>query len=117
MDRSSRARTSSAASSSSRRTTSTVPSLSPTNYRGCDRGARSRCARSARATRSVLDQVFRAEWGRVVASLVGFLGDIELAEDVAQEAFATAAERWPRDGAPPNPTGWLITTARHRAID
>jgi RNA polymerase sigma-70 factor (ECF subfamily) len=65
----------------------------------------------------VLDQVFRAEWGRVVASLVGFLGDIELAEDVAQEAFATAAERWPRDGAPPNPTGWLITTARHRAID
>ena len=65
----------------------------------------------------MLDQVFRAEWGRVVASLVGFLGDIELAEDVAQEAFATAAERWPRDGAPPNPTGWLITTARHRAID
>jgi RNA polymerase sigma-70 factor (ECF subfamily) len=52
-----------------------------------------------------------------VASLVGFLGDIELAEDAAQEAFATAAERWPRDGIPANPTGWLITTARNRAID
>jgi RNA polymerase sigma-70 factor (ECF subfamily) len=65
----------------------------------------------------VLEQVFREEWGRVLASLVGFLGDIELAEDAAQEAFATAAERWPRAGIPANPTGWLITTARHRAID
>ena len=65
----------------------------------------------------MLEQVFRDNWGRVLASLVGFLGDIELAEDAAQEAFATAAERWPRDGAPANPTGWLITTARNRAID
>jgi RNA polymerase sigma-70 factor, ECF subfamily len=65
----------------------------------------------------VLDQVFREDWGRVLASLVSFLGDIELAEDAAQEAFATAAERWPRDGIPANPTGWLITTARNRAID
>src|SRR6516164_357493 len=66
---------------------------------------------------AVLDQVFRDEWGRVLASLVGYLGDIELAEEAAQEAFATAAERWPRDGIPANPTGWLITTARRRAID
>jgi RNA polymerase sigma-70 factor (ECF subfamily) len=66
---------------------------------------------------SALEQVFRDEWGRVLASLVGFLGTIELAEDAAQEAFATAAERWPRDGIPVNPTGWLITTARNRAID
>jgi RNA polymerase sigma-70 factor, ECF subfamily len=65
----------------------------------------------------VLEQVFRDDWGRVLASLVGFLGDIELAEDAAQEAFAKAAERWPRDGVPPNPTGWLITTARNGAID
>ncbi len=65
----------------------------------------------------MLEQVFRDEWGRVVASLVGFLGDIELAEDAAQEAFAIAAERWPRGGAPANPAGWLITTARNRAID
>jgi RNA polymerase sigma-70 factor, ECF subfamily len=65
----------------------------------------------------VLEQIFREDWGRVVASLVGWLGDIELAEDAAQEAFATAAERWQRDGVPANPTGWLITTARNRAVD
>jgi RNA polymerase sigma-70 factor, ECF subfamily len=65
----------------------------------------------------VLEQVFREDWGRVLASLVGYLGDIELAEDAAQEAFATAAASWPRDGAPANPTGWLIATARNRAID
>jgi RNA polymerase sigma-70 factor, ECF subfamily len=64
-----------------------------------------------------LEREFRQDWGRVLASLVGFLRDIELAEDAAQEAFATAAERWPRDGVPANPTGWLITTARNRAID
>ena len=65
--------------------------------RGRDRGP----AGPRGAARSVLEQVFRDEWGRVLASLVGFLGDIELAEDAAQEAFATAAERWPRDGVPP----------------
>jgi RNA polymerase sigma-70 factor (ECF subfamily) len=65
----------------------------------------------------VLDDVFRAEWGRVLAALVGLLGDIELAEEAAQEAFVTAAERWPRDGTPVNPAGWLIATARNRAID
>jgi RNA polymerase sigma-70 factor, ECF subfamily len=65
----------------------------------------------------VLDSVFRRHWGRVVASLVGYLGDIEPAEDAAQEAFAIAAERWPRQGTPENPVAWLITTARNRAID
>ena len=65
----------------------------------------------------MLEDVFRDHWGRVLATLVGILGDIELAEDAAQEAFALAAERWPRDGHPENPTGWLITTARNRAID
>ena len=64
-----------------------------------------------------LDAVFRDQWGRVLATLVGILGDIELAEDAAAEAFAIAAEHWPRDGEPANPTGWLITTARNRAID
>jgi RNA polymerase sigma-70 factor, ECF subfamily len=65
----------------------------------------------------VLDDVFRENWGRVLASLVGWLGDIELAEDAAQEAFVVVAERWPRHGVPANPTGWLITTARNRAVD
>ncbi|MGH2741094.1 MAG: RNA polymerase sigma factor [Thermoleophilaceae bacterium] len=65
----------------------------------------------------MLDQVFRDEWGRVVAGLIGFLGDFELAEEAAQEAFAIAAERWPRDGTPAHPRAWLATTARNRAID
>jgi RNA polymerase sigma-70 factor, ECF subfamily len=65
----------------------------------------------------VLERVFHEEWGRVLASLIGWLGDIEQAEDAGQEAFATAAERWPHEGVPANPTGWLITTARNRAID
>jgi RNA polymerase sigma-70 factor, ECF subfamily len=64
-----------------------------------------------------LEQVFRDEWGRVIAALVGFLGDFDLAEESAQEAFTVAAERWPRDGTPANPGAWLVTTARHRAID
>ena len=64
-----------------------------------------------------VDEVFREHWGRVVATLVGILGDLELAEDAAQDAFAAAAERWPRDGEPTNPVGWLVTTARNRAID
>jgi RNA polymerase sigma-70 factor (ECF subfamily) len=64
-----------------------------------------------------LDGVFREHWARVLATLVGILGDIELAEEAAQEAFAIAAERWPRDGEPERPVGWLISTARNRAID
>ena len=53
----------------------------------------------------------------MLATLVGFLGDFDRAEEAAQEAFAVAAERWPREGLPPNPSGWLIVTARNRAID
>jgi RNA polymerase sigma-70 factor (ECF subfamily) len=65
----------------------------------------------------MLERAFRDHWGRVLAALIGFLGDFELAEEAAQEAFAIAAERWPRDGAPANPAGWLITTGRNRAIN
>ncbi|MGZ6696079.1 MAG: RNA polymerase sigma factor [Solirubrobacteraceae bacterium] len=64
-----------------------------------------------------LDRVFREQWGRVLAALIGFLGDFDLAEEAAQEAFAIAAERWPRDGVPSSPATWLVTTARNRAID
>ncbi len=64
-----------------------------------------------------LDAVFREQWGRVLATLVGMFRDIELAEEVAAEAFAIAAARWPRDGEPANPTGWLVATARNRALD
>jgi RNA polymerase sigma-70 factor, ECF subfamily len=66
---------------------------------------------------AILEQVFRDEWGRVLATLIGFLGDFDLAEEAAQEAFAAAAARWPREGAPANPRAWLVTTARNRAID
>ncbi|WP_214405494.1 RNA polymerase sigma factor [Pseudonocardia lacus] len=66
---------------------------------------------------TTLEQVFREEWGRVLATLIGLLGDFDLAEETAQEAFAAAADRWPREGAPSNPRAWLITTARNRATD
>jgi RNA polymerase sigma-70 factor (ECF subfamily) len=65
----------------------------------------------------VVERVFREEYGRVVAALVRRFGDIELAEDVAQEAFVEALRRWPNSGPPPNPGAWLTTTARNRAID
>ncbi|HKQ01459.1 MAG TPA: sigma-70 family RNA polymerase sigma factor [Actinomycetes bacterium] len=66
---------------------------------------------------ATLEQVFRDHWGRVLAALIGFLGDFDLAEEAAQEAFAIAAERWPQDGVPANPSAWLVTTARNRAIN
>ncbi|GAB3407131.1 RNA polymerase sigma factor [Flindersiella endophytica] len=66
---------------------------------------------------ATLDEVFREEWGRVLATLIGFLGDFDLAEEAAQEAFAIAADRWPRDGVPDNPRAWLMRTARNRATD
>jgi RNA polymerase sigma-70 factor, ECF subfamily len=67
--------------------------------------------------RTTIESVFRAEHGRVVASLIGALGDFDLAEEALQDAFATALERWPRDGIPPNPAAWLTTTAKRKAID
>jgi RNA polymerase sigma-70 factor (ECF subfamily) len=70
-----------------------------------------------RGGRLIIEAVFREEWGRTLAILARTLGDVELAEDAVQEAFATALERWPRDGAPANPGAWLLTTARNRAID
>ncbi|AZQ39579.1 sigma-70 family RNA polymerase sigma factor [Streptomyces cyaneochromogenes] len=64
-----------------------------------------------------VEDVFRAEYGRAVAVLVRFLGDIDLAEEAVQDAFTTALRRWPETGVPPSPAGWIITTARNRAID
>ncbi|KAA9148663.1 sigma-70 family RNA polymerase sigma factor [Amycolatopsis acidicola] len=61
--------------------------------------------------------VFRAEYGRAVAVLTRVLGDLDLAEDAVQEAFTEAVRRWPAEGTPPSPAGWIITTARNRAID
>jgi RNA polymerase sigma-70 factor (ECF subfamily) len=64
-----------------------------------------------------VERVFREQYGRAVAVLVRVLGDIDLAEDAVQDAFATASQRWPDEGLPPSPAGWIITTARNRAID
>jgi RNA polymerase sigma-70 factor (ECF subfamily) len=71
----------------------------------------------APADRDDVGRIFREEAGRVVATLVRHFGSIDLAEEMTQEAFALAAQRWPVEGVPPNPGGWLTTTARNRAID
>jgi RNA polymerase sigma-70 factor, ECF subfamily len=64
-----------------------------------------------------IEHVFREEWGHAVAILTRVLGDLELAEDAVQDAFATALERWPREGLPRTPGAWIVTAARNRAID
>jgi RNA polymerase sigma-70 factor (ECF subfamily) len=62
-------------------------------------------------------RIFREESGRSVAALIRVFGDIDVAEDAVQEAFAVALRKWPGEGLPPNPGGWITTTARNRAID
>ena len=64
-----------------------------------------------------VERVFREVYGEAVATLVRVFGDIALAEDAVQDAFVVASDRWPNDGTPPNPAGWIVTTARNRAID
>jgi RNA polymerase sigma-70 factor (ECF subfamily) len=64
-----------------------------------------------------VEDVFRREYGRCVATLIRFLGDIDAAEEAVQDAFTVAVTRWPSDGLPPNPGAWIVTTARNRAID
>jgi RNA polymerase sigma-70 factor (ECF subfamily) len=64
-----------------------------------------------------IDRIFRREYGRAVSVLVRIFGDIDIAEDAVQDAVTVALQRWPADGVPPSPAGWLITTARNRAID
>ncbi|MEI2778484.1 MAG: sigma-70 family RNA polymerase sigma factor [Tetrasphaera sp.] len=69
------------------------------------------------AAAEAITRAHHEEWGRVIAALARRFGDLDLAEDAAAEAFAAAVERWPRDGIPPNPGGWLATTAARKAID
>ncbi|HEU5331900.1 MAG TPA: RNA polymerase sigma factor [Actinocrinis sp.] len=64
-----------------------------------------------------IERVFRAEYARAVAVLARVFGDLDVAEEAVQDAFAVAVDRWPRSGPPPSPAGWIITTARNRAID
>jgi RNA polymerase sigma-70 factor, ECF subfamily len=69
------------------------------------------------ADAAAVERIFRTEYGRAVASLIRAFGDIDLAEEAVQDAFTTALQRWPSGGTPPSPAGWIITTARNRAID
>ena len=71
---------------------------------------------SADATAAV-ETVYRAEWGRILATLIGLFGDFDLAEESAQEAFAAAVNQWATDGVPESPRAWIIQTAKHKAID
>ncbi len=69
------------------------------------------------ADAAAVERTYRESSGRAVATLVRLFGDIDLAEEAVQDAFAVAAERWPDDGVPPNPGGWIVTTARNKALD
>src|SRR5262249_11164071 len=66
---------------------------------------------------AAIDAVYRSDWGRIVATLIGLIGDFDLAEETAQEAFAAAVNQWPNEGVPEYPRAWIIQTARHKAID
>src|SRR5215467_2303274 len=71
---------------------------------------------SGDANRAV-EAVYRSDWGRIVATLIRLIGDFELAEESAQEAFAAAVDQWPTSGVPEFPRAWIVQTARHKAID
>src|SRR5437899_2149080 len=103
-----------AASGSSKHPTSTRHSNGPARQRPHANG---RSKSDPCRMPDSLDAVFRREAGRCTATLIRVLGDIDLAEDSVAEAFAIAAEQWPVHGIPPNPGGWITTTARNRAID
>jgi RNA polymerase sigma-70 factor (ECF subfamily) len=72
---------------------------------------------AARADATAVERLFREAYGQAVATLIRIVGDITLAEDAVQDAFVVASDRWRSDGIPPNPAGWIVTTARNRAID
>src|SRR6266545_6985028 len=123
-------RSTSAASTSSRPRTSMPRSpgrrRSPRSSRRRSRSARSRTGRpdcvrdgddAPKVDEAAIGRIFREESGRSVAALIRVFGDIDVAEDAVQEAFAVALSTWRGDGLPPNPGGWITTTARNRAID
>src|SRR5947209_4190162 len=66
---------------------------------------------------ATIDAVYRADWGRIVAALIRITDDFDVAEEAAQEAFASAVQEWPKVGIPDSPRAWIIQTARHKAID
>src|SRR5947207_15092445 len=94
-------------------------SASPSRFARSGRCATPRGRRddgSPSADPTAIGRIFREESGRAVATLIRIFGDIDVAEDAVQEAFVVAVRKWPIDGLPPNPGGWITTTARNRAI-
>ena len=114
----SRPKNSSEASGSSKPLIWTPPSPGPRTRRPRAR-APSRCVPSNRSLTPVkaIEQAFREDSGRAVATLIRLFGDVDVAEEAVQEAFVVATERWPIDGVPPAPAGWILTTAKRKAID
>src|SRR6266571_5451781 len=91
--------------------------LTPDRGAAVPRGGRRLIAGGNALAAAEVERVFRAEYGRAVAVLVRVFGDIDVAEEAVQDAFTAAVQRWPSTGLPPSPAGWIITTARNRAID
>src|SRR2546429_9534989 len=91
--------------------------LTPDRGAAVPRGGRRLIAGGNALAAAEIERVFRAEYGRAVAVLVRVFGDIDMAEEAVQDAFVAAVQRGPASGLPPSPAGWIITTARNRAID
>src|ERR1700737_5596387 len=70
-----------------------------------------------RETDEAVEALYRSDWGRIVATLIGLVGDFEVAEEAAQEAFTAGVDQWRTSGVPEFPRAWIIQTARHKAID
>src|SRR5215471_654981 len=66
---------------------------------------------------AAIEALYRSDWGRIIASLIRLVGDFDLAEEAAQEAFAAAVSQWPQSGVPNSPRAWIVQTARNKAID
>src|SRR5690606_3780276 len=93
------------------------PQLCPSRCGGLSRVVGTDVSDAARPCLADIERIFSLEYGRAVAVLTRIFGDIDAAEEAVQDAFLRAVERWPHNGLPPNPQGWIITTARNRAID
>ena len=89
----------------------------PSAAAGGHSAARTGQASGSSADAAAIERAYRESSGRAVATLARLFGDIDLAEEAVQEAFAVAAQRWPAAGVPPNPGGWIVTTARNKALD
>src|SRR3989454_1651468 len=93
------------------------PSVGRTAGAGIDTRRKLSLVAHALDASAAVDAVYRADWGRIVASLIRLVRDFDVAEDAAQEAFAAAVDQWPASGIPEIPRAWIIRTARNKAID